>query len=679
MRLNEAYLRVVNEDAEGKNINRAEKYVKQNHPEIIGRRLQNGVEMTPRVFTQEVRNLMPNVRGANCKFLLGASRIYFDDLAENPGEMQRKASSLNKILKLVTSDAHVNEYDNDLNGLGLKELEERFGGAVSKNLKDDMSAISSKQRAKNEDYEIVKIPDFESASKYGQYTSWCVTHDEYMFDNYTNGGTGLFYFCLRSDYQTVPKNTGEGCPLDDYGKSMIAVSVNDDGSLNTCTCRWNHDNGGNDGIMTTEQISDLLGVDFYKTFKPRDVEDIWKAYKNQSVDDDFADKMGWLKVKGDDGYHVDYVSIDRETTPPRIVRRRRVFLGRTDRCAYALCVAIDHFYWYDADTGKPIGAPYIAYGFMNCLEWSQLTSLEGSPRKVTGSLDVTGCRNLKDIKQLPKDVDGFSFRNCNLSDDSIDYIVSQIDILTTVLGVKRDAITVGKGGAAVSTEIYFDYLLQKLSSGAYGRCFGDLVMAVQYSSNLPMYIIQRIFTSLAKFVDPEPFDSVMRNRGIEGFGLRDVIERKGRVERCAMCLKALDDYERNDWSLRELFWRAFGPTIIETVRKVLWERVFPKLFIDKEFGVKAAVGDFKLAKVTIPPDGLKEVVSTALACGDGSIITDIVIANAMRHYPHVFVIPEEVKDVVSKKSELTEKWDRELKMFAEYVADRIQSEEKENR
>ena len=32
MRLNEAYLRVVNEDAEGKNINRAEKYVKQNHP-----------------------------------------------------------------------------------------------------------------------------------------------------------------------------------------------------------------------------------------------------------------------------------------------------------------------------------------------------------------------------------------------------------------------------------------------------------------------------------------------------------------------------------------------------------------------------------------------------------------------------------------------------------------------
>lgn len=88
--------------------------------------------MTPRVFTQEVRNLMPNIRGANCKFLLGASRIYFDDLSENRNELQRKASSLNKILKLITSDAHVNEYDNDLNGMSLKELEDRFGGAVSK-------------------------------------------------------------------------------------------------------------------------------------------------------------------------------------------------------------------------------------------------------------------------------------------------------------------------------------------------------------------------------------------------------------------------------------------------------------------------------------------------------------------------------------------------------------------
>ena len=49
---------------------------------------------------------------------------------------------------------------------------------------------------------------------------------------------------------------------------MIAVSVNEDGSLNTCTCRWNHSNGGNDNIMTTQQISQLLGVNFYQTFLP---------------------------------------------------------------------------------------------------------------------------------------------------------------------------------------------------------------------------------------------------------------------------------------------------------------------------------------------------------------------------------------------------------------------------
>lgn len=49
---------------------------------------------------------------------------------------------------------------------------------------------------------------------------------------------------------------------------MIAISVNEDGSLNTCTCRWNHANNGNDNILNTKQISQLIGVNFYDTFKP---------------------------------------------------------------------------------------------------------------------------------------------------------------------------------------------------------------------------------------------------------------------------------------------------------------------------------------------------------------------------------------------------------------------------
>lgn len=44
------------------------------------------------------------------------------------------------------------------------------------------------------------------------------------------------------------------------------MSVNANGSLNTCTCRWNHDNGGGDGMMNTEEISRLIGMNFYNVF-----------------------------------------------------------------------------------------------------------------------------------------------------------------------------------------------------------------------------------------------------------------------------------------------------------------------------------------------------------------------------------------------------------------------------
>ena len=61
------------EDKEGKNINKAEKWIKQNHPEAIGRTLENGTTITPRILTQEIRNTVSNVRMADCKFLVGAT------------------------------------------------------------------------------------------------------------------------------------------------------------------------------------------------------------------------------------------------------------------------------------------------------------------------------------------------------------------------------------------------------------------------------------------------------------------------------------------------------------------------------------------------------------------------------------------------------------------------------
>ena len=269
------------EDKEGKNINRAEKWIKQNHPEVIGQKLENGTTITPRILTQEIRNTVPNVRMADCKFLVGATRMYFD-LQNDVHEFQSKMNKLNKMLKIICT-AHENEYDNNFNNLSFDELDKKFSGAVKKELDSDKEEIEKLQLIRNRQYKIVPIDSFEEASKYGKYTSWCMTHYDDMYSNYTKGGLGRFYFCLQNGFENVPEVKGEGCPMDTYGRSMIAVSVNDDGSLNTCTCRWNHDNGGNDSMMDTKEISKFFGVDFYKTFKPYDIDTLWKKILKKQV------------------------------------------------------------------------------------------------------------------------------------------------------------------------------------------------------------------------------------------------------------------------------------------------------------------------------------------------------------------------------------------------------------
>ena len=151
---------------------------------------------------------------------------------------------------------------------------------MSDNLEAEKAEVDSMVFDTPSDYEIVRIDSFDQASEYGRYTSWCVTHDENMFDSYTSDGINQFYFCLRNGFKGVKRQTSEGCPLDDYGLSMIAVSVNENGMLNTCTCRWNHDNGGDDSVMNTKELSQVIGMNFFEVFKPNNK---WKSLINDVI------------------------------------------------------------------------------------------------------------------------------------------------------------------------------------------------------------------------------------------------------------------------------------------------------------------------------------------------------------------------------------------------------------
>ena len=250
---------LITESKQSKNISKARKTVETLRP-----------GSNPQQIIDAIRHDIPNSRLNDCKYLAGVTRMYLNNELND----YETIGKLNQTLKLLAT-AHADEYDNNLNGIAANELIERFRTESNVEYSNDVKAHNATQFVENTHYKIYKIESFEKAKKFSPYTSWCVTKGEDNYDAYTNNGYGLFYFCVRDDFKAVKAVPSEGCPLDDYGLSMIATSVDEDGRCNTITCRWNHGNGGNDNIMTTMQLSKLIGRNYYEVFKPYTKEELY--------------------------------------------------------------------------------------------------------------------------------------------------------------------------------------------------------------------------------------------------------------------------------------------------------------------------------------------------------------------------------------------------------------------
>ena len=220
-------------------------------------------------FFGKMQHDIPNVRMNNCKYFLGVTTMFIEKQLTN-GESIMK---LNAILKYINNDESLNtSFDRNLNGLTFEKLSEQMSEGMEQAYKSERERFSSTDFGeRNTSYNIIKINNFKEASEYGKYTPWCVTHSKEAFDNYTSNGICIFYFCLKDDFESIPEKIGDNCPLDEYGLSMLAVCVDENGECKTITCRWNHDNGGNDNVMSTEELSSLLGINFYEVFKPSTV------------------------------------------------------------------------------------------------------------------------------------------------------------------------------------------------------------------------------------------------------------------------------------------------------------------------------------------------------------------------------------------------------------------------
>lgn len=102
-----------------------------------------------------------------------------------------------------------------------------------------------------------------------------MTRDERMWKSYTGShNENKVYFCHIPNFESVPREPGSNAPLDTYGLSLISVIVTPDKQLRAVTSRWNHINGGSDGVMNEEQLSNLLGGYVFDLCPPYSREEV---------------------------------------------------------------------------------------------------------------------------------------------------------------------------------------------------------------------------------------------------------------------------------------------------------------------------------------------------------------------------------------------------------------------
>lgn len=201
------------------------------------------------------------------KYLRGIIRICCDK-REGINYFTHKSKGENKLTKFrqIVDFIYTNnlEFDEDLNGLSFEQLHKLVGSKMRITAYQNWLANIKKQNdgiKKYGDYTVIPITRYEDATKYSRYTSWCVTSMIGQYSNYTSDGS-KFFFCLKDGFENVELKTGDGCPLDEYGLSMVSVLVRPNCTAKHVTTRWNHSHKGEDNpkLKTLEQVEEILGI-----------------------------------------------------------------------------------------------------------------------------------------------------------------------------------------------------------------------------------------------------------------------------------------------------------------------------------------------------------------------------------------------------------------------------------
>lgn len=202
------------------------------------------------------------------KFIQGVVRMYVNQQIQDATTILK----LDDTLRIVSTNEYINQYDRNLNGVSPQELINTFAPIIDDANNRMREEVGSMTFEGGNGYTIVPIMSYRQATEYEEYNEWCLSQTDYngrrSYDSYTCDGLCQLYFCLKDGFEGIQPVVGENAPLDEYGLSMIAVCVDEQGNLRSCTTRWNHENGGSDKAMNPVQISKVIGLNFYEVFKP---------------------------------------------------------------------------------------------------------------------------------------------------------------------------------------------------------------------------------------------------------------------------------------------------------------------------------------------------------------------------------------------------------------------------
>ena len=343
------------------------------------------------------------------KFLYGVCRMYVDRELQNANDI----STMNSMLKIISVEPHLSEYDHNLNGLNKEEIFQRFLPIQKKETEDEINFVKRMKFTGESDYEIVKIDSYQDASRYKKYTSWCVTQNNSHFESYSCDGINQFYFCLKKGFENVKKDNKDA-PLNEYGLSMISVCVDYNGMPLYITTRYNHEFDGenNENLCSPRQVSEVINMNFFEVFKPSKKGEKFNKYKIQEKLENGADINSLFD------------KVDKITNDFYLVQndKKQSFL-------YKKKLIIDWFnYTFDIKKIKFIeeknDKPVIDYdgdvtlikckisslpiyfnrvgGYFGCYN-NELTTLEGAPREVGGNFDCSH-NKLTSLEGGPKKV-----------------------------------------------------------------------------------------------------------------------------------------------------------------------------------------------------------------------------------------------------------------------------------